>query len=395
MEHGRALACTPIPVRSVCTPHDCSCPCMVRAMRAPARPRTHARTTLEEGRGVQANRSRGYSECLYPRSHTLTHNTAPRTASTVVRAELVRLRNALSSFRCARVDPRAATMLRSASFHPRAVLCVPLPAPHVRCVYTPHPLSTVSTVDAYHSLLSASCRPIFPVHNICALPRPPQLLLSPHFVAPPLCTQPLPGALRAPLSVRSVHTISNCAGGAHCADQRPHSDARAEPHRSTPSATPAQEGTREERGSKKSVKTRPSTRPMRGKSKAKWYAVARGREVGVFLTWEECSRMVTGFAGAMFKSFPSIDEAKAYVALHNRGSGASAGVGSIAGSGARVDGAHIAAASALHALRASAIASDLAVTHTSGSAPVHPPHHNSHALAAAHLAPSLQPATAG
>ncbi len=45
----------------------------------------------------------------------------------------------------------------------------------------------------------------------------------------------------------------------------------------------------------------------------KYYAVRSGRMTGIFDTWEECSRQVTGVSGAEFKSFASLDDARAYM----------------------------------------------------------------------------------
>lgn len=45
----------------------------------------------------------------------------------------------------------------------------------------------------------------------------------------------------------------------------------------------------------------------------KYYAVRNGRSTGVFLTWAECQKQVTGFPGAVFKSFTTIEEAEAFV----------------------------------------------------------------------------------
>lgn len=41
----------------------------------------------------------------------------------------------------------------------------------------------------------------------------------------------------------------------------------------------------------------------------KYYAVKQGRRCGVFHSWDECKKQVTGFPGAVFKSFQSYDEA--------------------------------------------------------------------------------------
>mmetsp|Transcript_29456 Transcript_29456/g.83078 ORF Transcript_29456/g.83078 Transcript_29456/m.83078 type:complete len:274 (-) Transcript_29456:155-976(-) len=45
----------------------------------------------------------------------------------------------------------------------------------------------------------------------------------------------------------------------------------------------------------------------------KWYAVAKGRQTGVFKTWDECQKHVKGFSGASFKSFRSEAEARQFV----------------------------------------------------------------------------------
>ena len=44
----------------------------------------------------------------------------------------------------------------------------------------------------------------------------------------------------------------------------------------------------------------------------KYYAVQRGRSTDVFFTWAECQKQVTGFPGAVFKSFPTMEEAEAF-----------------------------------------------------------------------------------
>lgn len=49
----------------------------------------------------------------------------------------------------------------------------------------------------------------------------------------------------------------------------------------------------------------------------KFYAVKVGRIPGVYTTWNECSRHVTGFNGAIYKSFPTLQEAEAYIGIQN------------------------------------------------------------------------------
>lgn len=45
---------------------------------------------------------------------------------------------------------------------------------------------------------------------------------------------------------------------------------------------------------------------------SKWYVVKYGRRPGIYQTWEECKAQTDGFSGAVFKSFVSEWEAKAY-----------------------------------------------------------------------------------
>ena len=45
-----------------------------------------------------------------------------------------------------------------------------------------------------------------------------------------------------------------------------------------------------------------------------YYAVAKGRTTGIFTTWDEAKREVTGYKGAVFKKFKTLDEAKAFLA---------------------------------------------------------------------------------
>ena len=45
----------------------------------------------------------------------------------------------------------------------------------------------------------------------------------------------------------------------------------------------------------------------------KYYAVKRGLVPGVYTTWDECSNQVTGFPGAIFKSFKNKADAEAFI----------------------------------------------------------------------------------
>lgn len=46
---------------------------------------------------------------------------------------------------------------------------------------------------------------------------------------------------------------------------------------------------------------------------SKFYAVRKGRTIGVFRTWSDCQAQINGFSGAEYKSFPTKEEAEAYV----------------------------------------------------------------------------------
>ena len=44
----------------------------------------------------------------------------------------------------------------------------------------------------------------------------------------------------------------------------------------------------------------------------KYYAVKKGRHLGIYTTWKECQKEVNHFKDAKFKSFDSKKEALAY-----------------------------------------------------------------------------------
>ena len=44
----------------------------------------------------------------------------------------------------------------------------------------------------------------------------------------------------------------------------------------------------------------------------KFYSVKKGKVPGVYTTWDACRRMVHGFPGAVYKSFPTREEAEAF-----------------------------------------------------------------------------------
>lgn len=45
----------------------------------------------------------------------------------------------------------------------------------------------------------------------------------------------------------------------------------------------------------------------------KYYAVKEGKTPGVYTTWAACSEQVTGYPGAIFKSFKSLEDADAFI----------------------------------------------------------------------------------
>ena len=48
-------------------------------------------------------------------------------------------------------------------------------------------------------------------------------------------------------------------------------------------------------------------------AKKKYYAVLNGRIPGIYMDWDSCKKNVDGFKGAIYKSFPTIEEAKAFM----------------------------------------------------------------------------------
>ena len=47
----------------------------------------------------------------------------------------------------------------------------------------------------------------------------------------------------------------------------------------------------------------------------KFYAVKKGEVPGIYRTWDECKEMVSGFSGAEYKSFKTLEEAEAYLGV--------------------------------------------------------------------------------
>ena len=49
----------------------------------------------------------------------------------------------------------------------------------------------------------------------------------------------------------------------------------------------------------------------------KWYAVQKGREVGIFDTWETCRTHIYEYRGSKFKSFWKLSDAHTYLHQNN------------------------------------------------------------------------------
>lgn len=48
-----------------------------------------------------------------------------------------------------------------------------------------------------------------------------------------------------------------------------------------------------------------------------YYAVKKGRETGIFESWEECQKQINGFSGAEFKKFNNLNQAEEYLLNDN------------------------------------------------------------------------------
>ncbi|MBD2090099.1 viroplasmin family protein [Microcoleus sp. FACHB-1515] len=55
--------------------------------------------------------------------------------------------------------------------------------------------------------------------------------------------------------------------------------------------------------------------------KAKYYAVMKGRQTGIFTSWSSCERQVKGFSGAIYKSFNTRAEAETALKLAEQNGG--------------------------------------------------------------------------
>ncbi|MDE7034457.1 MAG: ribonuclease H family protein [Mucispirillum sp.] len=48
-----------------------------------------------------------------------------------------------------------------------------------------------------------------------------------------------------------------------------------------------------------------------------YYTVKKGRKTGIFESWEECQKQITGFSGAEFKKFKELHQAEAYLSTES------------------------------------------------------------------------------
>ena len=48
-------------------------------------------------------------------------------------------------------------------------------------------------------------------------------------------------------------------------------------------------------------------------TKKKYYAVKKGRIPGIYFTWEDCKKQIEKYSGAIYKSFPTMEEAAEFI----------------------------------------------------------------------------------
>lgn len=53
-------------------------------------------------------------------------------------------------------------------------------------------------------------------------------------------------------------------------------------------------------------------------AKKKFYAVRKGNKIGIYNTWDECKKQVSGYSGAEYKSFSSLEEANEYLSIDKK-----------------------------------------------------------------------------
>lgn len=58
-------------------------------------------------------------------------------------------------------------------------------------------------------------------------------------------------------------------------------------------------------------------------SNQNYYAVAKGRQVGIYRTWADCQQQVNGYSGPKFKKFSSQADAEAFIKQYESSSSSS------------------------------------------------------------------------
>ena len=56
----------------------------------------------------------------------------------------------------------------------------------------------------------------------------------------------------------------------------------------------------------------------RNNQMAKFYAVKNGYHTGIYNTWEECRKEVSGYSGAQYKSFGTLEDAEEYLGINQQ-----------------------------------------------------------------------------
>jgi len=67
-----------------------------------------------------------------------------------------------------------------------------------------------------------------------------------------------------------------------------------------------------------------TTSIMPKRKKSKFYAVAVGRQPGIYSTWDECQSQVKGHSNSRFKSFSTVEEAESFIDSATKGKSSSA-----------------------------------------------------------------------
>ena len=63
-----------------------------------------------------------------------------------------------------------------------------------------------------------------------------------------------------------------------------------------------------------------------GKEIKKYYAVRKGLKPGIYFSWADCNKQVHKYPGAIFKSFPSLEEAEEFIKIPDKNENSSSNV---------------------------------------------------------------------